>query len=174
MTSPADNTKKPQTFSDSAGRVWTVSISVGTVTRVRSMLNVDLMQAIEGDLVPQLMNDVVLLCNVLYVVCKPEADARGISDVEFGESMGGDALGDGEEALLEALTFFSHPSRRDAFRKTWEKTRALRIQAAALACKRLDDPRLEQRIQELLQRKIVEGESLLPEPGSSSGLSQAS
>lgn len=164
----------PATFSDTAGRVWTVSISVGTVTRVRSMMSVDLMEAIEGDLVPKLMNDVVLLCNVLYCVCKPEADARGVSDVQFGEAMGGDALGAGEEALLEALTFFSHPSRRDAFRKTWQKTKAVRSQAAALACKRLEDPRLDRKLEQMLNDAMAESESRLATPGSSSGNSPES
>jgi hypothetical protein len=170
-----ENTKPTAfTYSDAAGRAWTVSITVGTVTRVREMLGVDLMQALEGDLVPKLMHDPVMLCNVLYCACKPEADARGLTDVQFGESMGGDSLAAGEEALLEAIRFFSHPSRRDLFWAMVAKTRELRTRAAAMGRKRLDDPRLDRYLTEQLNAMAtIEGlvvpESPPTKPGDSSG-----
>lgn len=167
---------KPLTFSDSAGRAWTVSITVGTVTRLREMMGLDLMEAIEGDLVPKLMHDPVLLCNALFCVCKPEADARGVTDVQFGESMGGDSLAHGEEALLEAIRFFSHPSRRELFGKMVAKTRQLRTQAAEMSTKRLDDPRLDRYLTEQLNAMATFQANELPQPkpGNLSGISPES
>ncbi len=164
----------PSTFTDAAGRVWTVAISVATVSRVRSLLSVDLMEAIEGKLIPRLMGDVILLCDVLYCVCKPEADSRGVTDVQFGESMGGDALQAGEEALMESLAFFSHPSKREAVRRAWAKAKEFREKATAVACKKLEDPSLDRKLDALLEKAMAEGDLRPPMPGSSSGSSQGS
>lgn len=99
--------------SSSTPRLWTVAINVGTVKRVKGLLpEIDLLEVSsqkskdDPPLIVSLATDVILLCDVLYAICKPEADAREISDAQFGEAMGGDALADGQRALMEELTDF--------------------------------------------------------------------
>ena len=142
----------PSVFKDATGREWTVAISVATVSRVRSLAKVDIMDAIEGKLIPTLMGDVVLLCNVLYAVCKPQADAAGITDEQFGEALLGDALAAGEEALMEAIVDFSHPSKRTAVARAWDKAKAVRVKAGVMAAKRMEDPALDRKIDEIFAR----------------------
>jgi len=99
-------------FKDNAGRTWTVDINVATLKRVRGLTGVDLMQVIEGTLIEKLIRDPVLLCDVVYAVCKPEADAAKVSDEEFGRAMAGDAIEAATQAVLDELISFC-PSPRD-------------------------------------------------------------
>jgi len=95
-----------------AGRTWTVEINVAALKRVRGLTGVDLMQVIEGTLIEKLIRDPVLLCDVVYAICKPEADAARVSDEEFGRAMAGDAIEAATSAVLEELVGFC-PSPRD-------------------------------------------------------------
>lgn len=103
-----------KTFSDSAGREWTVEITVAAIKRVRGLAGVDLMEVLEGSngLIEKLVRDPVLLCDVIYAACKPQADERQVSDKAFGASMAGDAIEHATAALLEELVDFC-PSPRD-------------------------------------------------------------
>ena len=99
-------------FTDNAGRTWTVAINVDAIKRVRDLLEVDLLEVLDGKLIEKLYRDPVLLCDVVYAVCKPEADARNVTDEDFGRAMAGDAIEHATKALLEELVLFS-PSPRD-------------------------------------------------------------
>jgi len=86
----------------------------------------------------------VLLCDVVYAVCKPEADAQGVRDEEFGKAMAGDAIEHATKALLEELVGFS-PSPRDranlqrVLEATWTAMdRARDVVEARLASGELD------------------------------------
>ncbi len=43
---------------------------------VRTLLQVNLLDAVEGQLIERLVTDPVLLCDCVYAICQPEADAR--------------------------------------------------------------------------------------------------
>jgi hypothetical protein len=101
-----------KTFTDNAGRTWTIAINVDAIKRVKGLLDVNLLEIVEGTLIEKLIRDPVLLCDVIYVVCKPQADEQNISDEDFGRAMAGDAIEHATRALLEELVGFS-PSPRD-------------------------------------------------------------
>lgn len=101
-----------RTFKDNAGRDWTVAINVNAIKRVRDLAKVNLLDVFEGKLIDRLAADPVLLCDVLYAVCKPQADTAGVSDEQFGEALAGDAIELATKALLEELVSFS-PNPRD-------------------------------------------------------------
>ena len=101
-----------RTFQDNAGRTWTVAINVGAIKRVKGLLEVNLLEIVEGTLIERFVSDPVLLCDVIYAVCKPEADEKDISDEDFGRAMAGDAIEHATKALLEELVGFL-PNPRD-------------------------------------------------------------
>lgn len=103
-----------RTFKDNQGREWTVEITVAAIKRVRGLAGVDLMEVLEGSngLIEKLVRDPVLLCDVIYAACNPQADERQITDEAFGASMAGDAIEHATAALLEELVDFC-PSPRD-------------------------------------------------------------
>ncbi len=145
-----------RTFNDNAGRTWTLAINVDAVRRVRSIVNVDLLEAVEGKLIEKLVGDPILLCDMIYVICKPEADQRSVSDEDFGRSMAGDAIDHATTSLLEELVDFFPKSRRALLTKALGKFRQLETKAIQLVDKQLDDPKLEEKVLGQLQQRLSE------------------
>ena len=143
-----------KTFNDNAGRTWTLAINVDAVRRVRSIVNVDLLEAVEGKLIEKLVGDPILLCDVIYVICKPEADQRSITDEDFGRSMAGDAIDNATTSLLEELVDFFPKSRRALLTKALGKFRQLETKAIQLVDMQLDDPKLEEKVLGQLQQSL--------------------
>lgn len=151
-----------KTFVDNAGRTWTVSITVDTVRRVRSLTQVDILQAVEGNLMERLALDPVLLCDVLYAVCKPEAEKQGVTDVQFGEAMAGDAIDSATAALLEEIAEFFASRIRRPMKLAVEKQNRLHDALSRAALSRLEALDVEKT-----------AESLLAKSGGSSGSTRA-
>ena len=109
-----------KSFTDNKGRTWTLEVTVATVKRVRALCKVDLYSIVELDknnkpsaeLLERLSSDPVLLVDVLFAVCKPQADKLGITDEDFGEAMAGDAIEHATNALLEEIIDFFPEAKR--------------------------------------------------------------
>lgn len=141
-----------KTFTDNAGRTWTVAINVECVKRVRTLVGVNLLDAVEGKLLEQFVSDPVLLCDVIYAACKPEADAKSVTDEDFGRAMAGDAIDHATTALLEELVDFFPSGKRRVLGKALGKLKTLEAKAVEAASRRLDDPKLEQEMEAALAR----------------------
>jgi hypothetical protein len=116
-------------FKDNAGRAWSLQIHVLAVKRVRAMAGVDLYSLVadrfEG--LGKLLADPVQLVDVLYVLCKDDADRLSITDEDFGRGMAGDAIEHASAAFLEELVdFFPEPRVRAGLRKVMEAGRKVR------------------------------------------------
>ena len=119
------------TFIDNKGRTWTLEVTVATVKRVRGLCKVDLNSIVELDknnkpsaeLLERLSSDPVLLVDVLYAVCKPQADKLNITDEDFGESMAGDAIEHATTALLEEVISFFPEAKRMVMQKILSASR---------------------------------------------------
>ncbi|MBM4019872.1 MAG: hypothetical protein FJ288_16380 [Planctomycetes bacterium] len=120
-----------KTFTDSQGRTWSLVVNVSAVKRVRGLLDVDLLDVAGGDLLSRLADDPCLLVDVLFALCKPEADARAVTDEEFGRGMVGGVLDEAAAALMkELLDFFPSAQRARALGRMAGK---LKEQQAAVA-----------------------------------------
>ena len=159
-----------KTFTDNAGRTWTVNVNVDAVKRVRSLCDVDLMDAVTdgGKLLERLVADPVLLCDVVFSICKEEADAKGISDVAFGRAMAGDPIEHATTALLEELVDFFPEKQRTVFRTVVGKLWKYRDKAVEVATLKLDDPGLDERVEQAIEDAFDLGE-LFPAAPESSG-----
>jgi hypothetical protein len=114
-----------KTFTDTAGRTWTVCVNVDAIKRVRALLDVNLLEVLDDGckLLAQLHDDPVLLVDVLYALCQPQAEAQNVTDVQFGQAMSGDALLHANRALLEGLSdFFPSARQRAAMKNLLQKT----------------------------------------------------
>ena len=141
-----------KTFKDNADRTWTVTVNVDAIKRVRSLLDIDLMQAVEGKLIERLIGDPVLLCDIIYCVCKEDADAKGITDEEFGRAMAGDAIELATTAMLEELVDFFPQGKRQLLTKALAKLEMLQATAIDVVSKRLDSPELDRHLEAELKR----------------------
>ncbi len=159
-----------KTFNDNTGRSWTLSVTVGTIKRVRALCGVDLANIItleagkqpKVDLLERLASDPVLLVDVLYAVCKPEADAKNITDEEFGRAMAGDAIEFATAALLDEVIDFFPEAKRQVFRKILDATRRFEIKSKQALTELLTDPELDTKIDAALEQ-LMNSSSVSPE-----------
>ena len=159
-----------QKFVDRKGRMWVVELDNTTLRRVKTITDVRLLDAVDGELITRLSEDFILLGDVLYAICKPQADKEGISDEEFGQGMAGDSIADATAALVEALLAYLPEARRRLLRKAAEKQRMIETRGMQLIEQRLDDPRLVEGVIEEMEKQLaVPGSS-----GSSTGWPESS
>jgi len=140
-----------KSFTDNMGRTWTLVVNVATIKRVRALCGVDLNSIVEVEdgkpsakLLERLSNDPVLLVDVLYAVCRPECEQKGVSDEDFGAAMAGDAVEQATDALLDEIVDFFPAAKRKAFQRILSASRrfgeaARRRLEATLADGRIED-----------------------------------
>ena len=107
-------------FTDTTGRAWVITIHVAAVKRVRALVGIDLYTLVDDGFKPlaALIADPVRLADVLYCLCKDEADAKQNSDEEFGRALAGDAILRAADAFVEELIdFFPDARTRESLRK---------------------------------------------------------
>ncbi|MBI5864320.1 MAG: hypothetical protein HZB38_07420 [Planctomycetes bacterium] len=139
-----------KTFTDSAGRTWTIAVTVDAIKRVEGLIKgVNLANLTAGDppLLTRLETDVVLLCDVIFALVKPQADQLSVTDEEFGKAMGGDAIMAAHDAFWEELTGFFRQLRRTDTARAIEKQAAL-VKATVEA--------IEQRVETLDTSAVIQ------------------
>lgn len=154
-----------KTFTDSAGRAWTLTLTIDAAKRVKSLLDVNLLELEAGDppLLTRLGTDVILLCDTIFALVKPQADAAGVTDEQFAAAMGGDAILAAQTAFYgELVDFFRKLGRTDLAKAVDAQRRMIDLAVA----------RIETRIDRLdLEASI---ETTLGEPSTNSPPSLAS
>ena len=160
----------PQVFKDKADRVWLVSIDVAKIKLVKKTLDVNLPKLIDDNFKPlaALMSDEILFVDVLYLLCKKQADELGVSDEGFGELMYGDTYGEATEAFLQALTdFFSDPRIRAGLKKFLQIVKRGTDKAVAKLNHALDSKDWDREIERAISQATTSGESSTNAQGSS-------
>jgi hypothetical protein len=102
---------------------------VATIKRVQGLLKINLYKLLDDNFkgLGELLGDIIQLVDVLYCLCKEEAEARKVSDEDFGRAMFGDAIHQATEAFLEELIdFFPDPKVRRSLRKIIAESRKVR------------------------------------------------
>lgn len=115
-------------FTDAKGRVWLVVVSIGTVRRVRETADVDLLRFFDrkSPLHVELITDSEKLATVLWAICEPQAVLLGVTPEEFADSLLGDAISEGADALIGAMVDFTpHPTERDKLRRVLATARTV-------------------------------------------------
>lgn len=154
-----------KTFTDNAGRTWTIALTIDAAKRVKGLLGVNLIELDTGEppLLTRLGTDVILLCDVIYALVKPQADAAGVKDGDFAAALGGDAVMAAQTAFYEELAdFFRKLGRTDLARAIDAQRRMIDLAVQ----------RIETRIEKLDIEAAVE--STLGESSTSSPVCAAS
>lgn len=113
---------KTPAWSDSNGRQWPVVITVGKLRLTKELAGVDLLQALDGDLIAELLDDPFALTSVLWALCHRQATKLRIALKDFERSVVGDALDQGAFAIVSGLMDFFRRSQRKA--RHWETSPA--------------------------------------------------
>lgn len=125
-------------FTDPKGKVWEVDVNVASVQRVISLVGVNLSRMRESTkpdsetpLVTDLYSDDALVGEVLYAICKPQADASNLSKEDFSIPLKGEVLAKATAALWEScMSFFE--GRRPEVIAAIKKQGAITAAMAAL------------------------------------------
>ena len=125
-------------FEDCSGRTWVVEVNINTMRRVRQMVDYDLAKALTEEGLAAIAGDPVLLVDVLYCICQPQATTRGVTDEQFGEAMAGDAIEAGATALLDACAEFAPKAQRQPIKRMLESSRKLAAIMSEEAMQKLD------------------------------------
>lgn len=172
-----------KTFKDRNGREWRLDINVTTIKRVRDLVDVDLLQSLGGELMVKLADDEIKMVDVLYGLCKPQADelpcakcdgsrkykregegqtevpcpaceqTGRFTDAQFGEALVGEAIDDAYKALLEELAGFFRDPAKRRVMETLMKKQG-RFSEKQLAM--LEKKMADPRLDALLERKLQE------------------
>ena len=150
-------------FKDKSGRSWDCTLSIAALKRIKTMLDVDLLDLLAGGSVAEGVKRVILspqsACDVLYVAVKPQADAAGLTDEQFGELLAGHVLADGLADLLTEIEVFFGATQGPQAAAALRAMIAKRDQIAASVWTQA--------------RERIEAEPLPSLPGGSSGASPA-
>lgn len=106
-------------FKDTKDRRWKIEMTISAIKRVKGAIDVDLLKMDQGDppLLTVLGTDVEVLCDIIFCLVMPQADDLGVSDVQFGEAMGGETMLQAQVAFYEELAdFFRGLGRTDTAR----------------------------------------------------------
>ena len=128
-------------FVDNSRRTWEVAINVAAVKRIRGLLGIDLYALVDDGFksLSKLVSDPVTLADVLYCLCKDQADKQSISDEDFGRALAGDAITQAADAFVEELIdFFPDARARASLRKAIEAGKTVRDKVLSHAEKILD------------------------------------
>jgi hypothetical protein len=131
-------------FKDANGLAWELALDIVTAKRVKSTLGVDLLADVDAVLI-KLGDDLVLLVDVLYVLCRPQADARKLSDEDFGRALRGDSIESAALALMQEIADFFPHRKQAALRKLLDKSQDLATRTLDLIDERIEafDPQAQ-------------------------------
>ena len=129
-------------FVDMKGRKWTLVLSIGLADRIKSAVGVDFLSKNISAALNCLANDPMKLVGVLWEMCAEEAEKRGVQPEELAASLGGDAVSDASDALMESIVDFTRRSMRPAMQKALDAARKAEEQMGQRAVEALDRPGL--------------------------------
>ena len=155
-------------FTDNKGRKWDIVLNVNQMKRVRAVLGIDLVNVItldakgevKVDLIDRIANDPCLLVDILCVLTEKQAASLGVSEVQFGESLAGDAIEEATKAFLDELVDFFPGARRLFLQKAVTLARKYTLEMTSALEKALSDPELEKRVAQSMNLSQSSQESL--------------
>lgn len=141
-----------RTFKDRKEGEWTIDLNITSMEHVQQQLDVNMM--LDDRLLLHLGDNPILLRDVLFVLCKEQADERKIDVEAFGKLFAGNSVMDATNALMgELVDFCPSPVRREAWREAQRKTaRGDEMMAKVLAKKfpKMTDEKLEALMKQVL------------------------
>jgi hypothetical protein len=126
-------------FKDTNGKEWTVRIDAPKIREVRSICSLDL-AANDGSAFQKLADDVVLLVDTLWVLCREQAN--GVTDVQFGQALVGDPLEAATKALIDGLLDFFPQPKRSLLRSLYENQQSMMAEGSKMVEEKITDPKV--------------------------------
>lgn len=156
-----------KTFTDAAGRTWTIALNLGTAMKVKAKLDIDLLQPEAGDppLLTRLGTDELLLGEVFCALLEGQFETHKVTADDVRAAFDGQTLLAAQKAFYEEMIDFFRSRGRNDRAKAVAKQMAM-IEAAVTAAEtRIDALDIDQAIQSAMTRGAMFGAS--PGPSAS-------
>lgn len=140
-------------FKDNQERTWSIDLTVGKLKRIRSTLDINLLDG-NPNTFDNLAEDVFVMHDLVWLLCEEQAAKREISEEEFGAAVVGDPIADAIGVVLGAIPDFFRGRKKSLLRKALAKMHEARTQAEKLAEETLDDPALQAKMLEAMRQGI--------------------
>jgi hypothetical protein len=129
-----------KTFTDTAGRTWTMKLNLGTAMAVKGKLDIDLLQPEAGDppLLTRLGTDEMLLGEVLCAMLEGQFEAHNVTEEDVRNGFDGETLLAAQKAFYEELIDFFQSRGRNDRAKAVAKQMAMTDAAVAVVETRID------------------------------------
>jgi len=148
-----------KTFTDAAGRTWTLALTLGTAMKVKAKLDIDLLQPEAGNppLLTRLGTDEMLLGEVLCAMLEGQFEAHRVTDEDVRSSFDGQTLLAAQKAFYEELIDFFRSRGRSDRAKAVAKQMALIEAAVAAVETRIDALDVDATIRDAMTRGTISG-----------------
>ena len=155
-----------KTFTDAAGRTWTLALTLGTAMKVKAKLDIDLLQPEAGDppLLTRLGTDEMLLGEVLCAMLEGQFEAHKVTDDDVRSSFDGQTLLAAQKAFYEELIAFFRSRGRNDRAKAVAKQMALIEAAVAAVETRIDALDIDATIRGAMSGGSPEASASIPAP----------
>jgi hypothetical protein len=155
-----------KTFTDAAGRTWTLTLNLGTAMAVKAKLGIDLLQPEAGDppLLTRLGTDEMLLGEVLCALLEGQFETHKVTDDDVRAGFDGETLLAAQKAFYEELIDFFRQRGRNDRAKAVAKQMAM-IEAAVTAVEtRIDALDIDATIRGAMSGASPEASASIPGP----------
>lgn len=147
-----------RTFNDKNKKAWTLELTVGSARRVKADTTVDLVNIIslDGDgkasmkALEKLIEDPFALVDVIFSLCRPQAEKENITDADFADLLNADAIEAAANALVEEIINFTPAAKRKALTKIHEIAQRIAAKNEAMLDQVLGSDQLEKEIEKQL------------------------
>lgn len=96
-------------FKDRNDREWRLELDVPMVVALRTRVGFELGKAAVSERFGEILfGDPETLVRVLWVICEQQAEKAGVTPEQFGGGFNGQAVSDAVDALIGAITDFTH------------------------------------------------------------------
>lgn len=155
-----------KTFTDAAGRTWTLTLTLGTAMKVKAKLDIDLLQPEAGDppLLTRLGTDEMLLGEVLCAMLEGQFEANKVTDEDVRSSFDGQTLLAAQKSFYEELIAFFRSRGRNDRAKAVAKQMAMIEAAVAAVETRIDALDIDATIRGAMSGGSPEASASIPAP----------
>lgn len=127
-------------FKDLNGREWIVRFTPRIITDIQQEIGVNPV-SITDPIFPKLADNLAMLVNCLWIVCRKQAQSMGVTDEQFGEALCGDPLDHASKAFVDGLLDFFPLSIREGLRAVSRQDEETRGAAMQMIEETLKDPK---------------------------------
>ena len=155
-----------KTFTDAAGRTWSLALNLGTAMAVRDKLNIDLLQPEQGEppLLTRIGTEEILLGQIIFAMLEKQFQTQNITDADVYASFDGQTIMAAQTAFYEELINFFQSRARPDRAKAVQKQLALITAATKAAEATLDNLDVEKAVDGAMSGILPDSLASTPAP----------